>query len=85
MWRRLVYAGAGAVALWITGPAGAQELSVPFKQKAPPPTKEQIERQKAADKAYEATIQNMPDKKQSTDPWGGIRSGSPAAAKKSDQ
>jgi hypothetical protein len=83
MRRKLVYAG--AVALSITGAAGAQELSVPFKQKAPPPSKEQIERQKAADKAYEATIQKMPDKKASTDPWGGIRSGSPAAAKKSDQ
>jgi hypothetical protein len=83
MRRKLVFAG--AVALSMTGAAGAQELSVPFKQKAPPPSKEQIERQKAADKAYEATIHKIPDKKASTDPWGGIRPGSPAAAKKSNQ
>ena len=83
MRRKLVHAG--AVVLLITGAAGAQEVSVPFKQKAPPPSKEQIERQKAADKDYEATIRKIPDKKASTDPWNSIRPGSPATTKKTDQ
>jgi hypothetical protein len=59
MLRRLFCAG--ATILLITGTAGAQSnsetqspLSMPFKPKEPPPTQEQIERQKAADKAYEA-------------------------------
>jgi len=78
MLRRLVCAG--AIVLLITGVAGAQSnsdaqspLSVPFKSKAPPPSQEQIERQKAADKAYEAAIHKIPDKKSSADPWGDVR------------
>jgi hypothetical protein len=79
MLRRLVCAG--AVILLITGTAGAQSnteiqpspLSVPFKAKESPPSQEQIERQKAADKAYEAAIRKLPDKKSTADPWGDVR------------
>jgi hypothetical protein len=76
MLRRLFCAG--ATILLITGTAGAQSetqspLSMPFKPKEPPPTQEQIERQKAADKAYEAAIRKLPDKKSSADPWGDVR------------
>jgi len=78
MLQRLVCAG--AIVLLITGAAGAQSnsdaqspLSVPFKPKAPPPTQEQIDRQKAADRAYEAAVQKIPDKKSSADPWGNVR------------
>jgi hypothetical protein len=78
MLRRLVCAG--AIVLLITGTAGAQSnsdaqspLSMPFKPKAPPPSQEQIDRQKAADKAYEAAIHKIPDKKSSADPWGDVR------------
>jgi hypothetical protein len=71
MLQRLVCAG--ATILLITGTAGAQStLSVPFKSE-PPPTQEQIERQKAADKAYQAAIRKLPDKKSSADPWGDVR------------
>jgi hypothetical protein len=71
MLRRLVCAG--ATILLITGTAGAQSnLSVPFKSE-PPPSQEQIERQKAADKAYQAAIRKLPDKKSSADPWGDVR------------
>jgi hypothetical protein len=79
MLRRLVCAG--ATILLITGAAGAQSdteirsspLSVPFKAKELPPSQEQIERQKAADKAYEAAIRKLPDKKSAADPWGDVR------------
>jgi hypothetical protein len=71
MLRRLVCAG--ATILLITGTAGAQSnLSVPFKSESPP-SQEQIERQKAADKAYQAAIRKLPDKKSSADPWGDVR------------
>jgi hypothetical protein len=45
---------------------------VPFKSESPP-SQEQIERQKAADKAYQAAIRKLPDKKSSADPWGDVR------------
>jgi len=88
MLRKLVYAS--AIVLLITGVAGAQSipdaqsspLSMPFKQKAPPPSQEQIERQKAAEKAYDAAMHKIPDKKSSADPWSDVR---PAAATKSKQ
>jgi len=54
MLRKLVCAG--AIVPLITGAAAAQDLSIPFKPKTPPPSQEQIERQKAADKAYDAAI-----------------------------
>ena len=71
MLRRLVCAG--ATILLITGAAGAQSnLGVPFKSESPP-SQEQIERQKATDKAYQAAIRKLPDKKSSADPWGDVR------------
>jgi hypothetical protein len=79
MLRRL--ACAGAIILLITAAAGAQSntevqsspFSVPFKEKEAPPSQEQIERRKAADKAYEAAIRKLPDKKPPADPWGDVR------------
>jgi hypothetical protein len=83
LWK-LVYAS--AIVLLIASIADAQSntgaqsnsdaqspLSMPFKPKASPPTQEQIERQRATDKAYEAAIHKLPDKKSSPDPWGDVR------------
>jgi hypothetical protein len=60
-------------------------LSMPFKPKAPPPTQEQIERQKAADKAYDAAMHKIPDRKSSADPWSDVRPASPATIKNKQQ
>jgi hypothetical protein len=78
---RLIYAG--AFVLLIAGAAAAQpntstsqsdsKPSIPIFQQAAPPTQEQIERQKALDRDYEATIHKLPNKKTSADPWGDIR------------
>jgi len=78
---RLIFAG--AIVLLIAGAAAAQsntsssqpdsKPSIPIFQQAAPPTQEQIERQKAVDRDYEATIHKLPNKKTSTDPWGDIR------------
>jgi hypothetical protein len=83
LWK-LVYAS--AIVLLIASIADAQSntsaqsnsdaqspFGMPFKPKASPPTQEQIERQRATDKAYEAAIHKLPDKKSSADPWGDVR------------
>lgn len=94
MLRQLVYAG--AIVLLMTAAVGAQPnsssqsnsdsptslMSMPFKPRAAPPTQEQMERQKAADKAYDAAIHKIPDKKSSTDPWGDVRPASAASRNK---
>ena len=72
---------AGAIVLLIAGAAAAQSnvgnpqsnLSVPIVPHSTPPTQEQIERQKALDRDFEATIHKLPDKKSSVDPWGDVR------------
>jgi hypothetical protein len=95
LWK-LVYAS--AIVLLITSAADAQSntggaqlnseapthLGIPLKSEAPP-TQEQIERQRTIDKAYEATMQKLPDKKSSADPWGGVRPTSPATTKSKQQ
>jgi len=77
---------AGAIIAFFTGPAFAQNpsLSVPLNPKTPT-TQEEIDKQKAADRAYEAAMRKIPDKKSSVDPWGNIRPSSPAAAKNKQQ
>jgi len=65
----------------LVGTTLAQDtFGVPFNPKRPP-TQEEIDRKKAADEAYEAAIQKIPDKKSAADPWGTIRPSPPADAK----
>lgn len=83
MLRRLIYAS--AITFLFAAPALAQDRpSIPLNAK-PPPTQEEIEKQKAADKAYDAAVQKIPDKKASSDPWGDIRPASSASAKTKHQ
>jgi hypothetical protein len=79
MFCKLVRASAvvGVAALF-TAPALAQDtLGVPLNSK-PEMSKEELERRKANDRAYEAAIKKIPDKKPSGDPWGDIRPAAPA-------
>jgi hypothetical protein len=76
-----------SVALF-TGYASAQapdssqsSLGIPLKSTTPP-TQEEIERKKANDRAYDAALHKIPDKKTTVDPWGNIRPAAPAAVKK---
>jgi len=76
---------AGAIVAMCTGPAAAQgNLSIPLNQK-PPPTKEEIEKLKDSDRAYNAAMKKIPDKKSSGDPWGDIRPNTSPAAKNKQQ
>ena len=82
------FVGAGAMVALLTVPASAQiaspdqssSLGIPLKSDRPI-SSEEAERRKATDRAYEAAMRKIPDKKVSADPWGEIRSGTPANAK----
>jgi hypothetical protein len=67
-------ASLAALAPFTVTPASSQALgtAIPLNQqdaKSP----EQIEKQKAIEEAYKATLKKIPDAKQSNDPWGGVR------------
>jgi hypothetical protein len=66
--------GAVAILSLIAGPAAAQMMPSfsPFKKEEKKLTPEEIEKQKAADAAYNAAMQKIPEKR-ANDPWGGIR------------
>ena len=72
-----VFVAAAVIALLAgSGPAYAQQKSVPKygeEDKAKSPA--QIEADKEAQKAYERSLGNIPDKGP-TDPWGNVRSDS---------
>ncbi len=76
---------AGAIVVFFAGCAGAQaQSSIPLNPKRPP-SQEELERQRAAEQAYDAAIKKIPDKKPSADPWGNIRPTSPTASKNKQQ
>jgi hypothetical protein len=81
------FIAAGAMAVLLTAPvfaqtaqvpesasSGSPSLGLPFKSDRPV-TVEEVERRKAVDRAYEAAVHKIPDKKVSADPWGDIRPG----------
>jgi hypothetical protein len=60
--------------LALVGPAAAQVALSPFNTPAKRPlTQEEIEKKKAADAAYKAAMDKIPEKKGGTDPWGNVR------------
>jgi len=81
MLRKLIQAGA-ALAL-LTGTAYAQTgfpmPSMSLGGDKPPPTPEQVERQKAIDNAYNNATKKIPDKQGAADPWGTVRPSQPPA------
>jgi hypothetical protein len=81
---------AAVVMVLLAGPAFAQQKSVPkYGDVAADKTPSQIEEDKAAERAYNRSLGNIPDKTP-TDPWGNARSvdtpkaaAKPSATKKS--
>ena len=72
MVRKLILAA--ALFALAAGPASAQVMMSPFK--APEKralTPEELEKKKAADAAYKAAMDKIPEKKAANDPWGNIR------------
>ena len=79
MLRKLVRAA--VIAAMFVGPAAAQDsFGIPVNPKRLP-SGQDIEKQKATDRDYDAAMKKIPDKKSSGDPWGVIRP-SPTAKNK---
>ena len=82
MVRKLILAG--VILALAAGPAAAQVALSPFNTPQKRLTPEEIEKKKAADAAYKAAMDKIPEKKATNDPWGSVReapSGTPTAAK----
>jgi hypothetical protein len=63
-----------AVAALLSGAAQAQTQSVPqYGEESKPKSPAQIEADKAAERAYQHSLTNIPDKGPG-DPWGAVRS-----------
>lgn len=75
---------AAAVIALLTGPAYAQSQSVPkYGETDKPKSPQEIEAEREAEKAYQRSLGNIPDRSGSTDPWGNVRSdNAPKAAPK---
>jgi hypothetical protein len=75
-----------AMILMLAAPAYAQSkpsTSPTLEQMMNGKTPEQIEKEKAADRAYKQSLQKIPDAKAPSDPWGSARSAdAPKAAAK---
>lgn len=83
MLRKLVQAG--AIVILMTGAAAAQDsVGIPLNPRKTL-TKEDIDKQKAADEAYQSAIKKIPDKASSGDPWGNVRPAAPTTAKNRQQ
>ncbi len=77
------FLAAAAVVALLAGPAYAQTEHVPtYREEEKDKTRQQIEGEKEAQRAYQRSLGAIPDKGP-TDPWGSVRSDSPpkAAAK----
>ncbi len=73
-----------AAIMLLASPAVAQQLpKLNLLQEKPSKTQDEIDAEKAQDKAYRDSLKKIPDAKQPTDPWGNVRSDAPAPAAKS--
>jgi hypothetical protein len=63
-----------------TGPAAAQMMNLMPELKSKTP--EEREQDAITDKAYRESLRKIPDTKASADPWGNVRSDTPAATAK---
>jgi hypothetical protein len=64
-----------AMIMMLAGPAYAQEKQIPrYGEEDKAKTAVEKEADKAAERAYQRSLGNIPDKGSSTDPWGIARS-----------
>jgi hypothetical protein len=61
------------MAALLSGPVFAQAPQINLLADGPGKTQEEIEKQKATEKAYKDTLRKIPDAATSNDPWGGVR------------
>jgi hypothetical protein len=69
-----------AVITLLASPAFAQTPKLNLLQdNKPAKTQDELDAEKAQDKAYKDSLKKIPDAKQPSDPWGSVRSDAPAA------
>ena len=68
--------GAGALVVLLSGAAFAQQVKpgINLYSDSRPLTPEEEAKRKAVDDAYRSTLQKLPEKKKSADPWDNMRS-----------
>ena len=77
---------AAALIVLLTGPAYAQSLpDINIIPEARSKTPDEIEQDKANEKAYKDSLRKIPDAKASSDPWGSVRSADAPKPAKSTQ
>jgi hypothetical protein len=73
---------AAALMVLLTGPAYAQALpDINIIPEARGKTPDEIEQDKANEKAYKESLRKIPDAKVSSDPWGTVRTDAPKPEK----
>jgi hypothetical protein len=75
--RRSFVLAAAAAALVLLPASATAQLPMPgvhLGGDKEPPSKEELERRRALDKAYKSATEKIPEKKPAADPWGNIRS-----------
>lgn len=70
-----------AAMMLLASPAVAQIPKLNLLQDKPSKTQDELEAEKAQDKAYKDSLKKIPDQKAPSDPWGNVRSDAPAPAK----
>jgi hypothetical protein len=63
-----------AVIAMLAGPVYAQDKSKTLEEMMDAKTPDQIEKERAADRAYKESLKKIPDAKAPADPWGNARS-----------
>jgi hypothetical protein len=73
MRRKLLLAGAALALLTEAASAQMPMPGLTLGRDKPPPTADQIAKQKAIDDAYKSATEKIPDKKSANDPWATVR------------
>jgi hypothetical protein len=64
---------AAATIVLLAGPAYAQSKAPTPEEMMDAKTPDQVEKERAADKAYKESLKKIPDAKPPSDPWGNAR------------
>ena len=70
-----------AAIMLLASPAVAQIPKLNLMQDKPSKTQDELDAEKAQEKAYKDSLKKIPDQKAPADPWGNVRTDSPAPAK----
>ncbi len=70
-----------AAIMLLASPAVAQIPKLNLMQDKPSKTQDELDAEKAQDKAYKDSLKKIPDQKAPSDPWGNVRTDAPAPAK----